>query len=954
MPNTKTTKKKPASEKPLENPDLAKYGSTALKIAEQFGLQPASAFAAMLDRPCDVNILDEEGRPKKISTLPGINLGNMIEGPSRARVMLVAPWPNPAEANQGRLFCGDWTEELDAICAKTGFPKDQCYLTTYVPYPQLGKKAGISKELIEDFAPALKRQVELVKPELVIMLGSKVLKAVMGAKATAEQLKGRTLPAADSPLGVKTALVMDFSSIQYMPENRSQIALEMGRLAQELQSSTGSVQDDVECDYSYCRDLDSLKAKIDEAVAETTGWMSVDCEWGGNNPQDGYLRCVQFSWSVGKAMVAVLHDAGKTPTELELRKEETWAEIRRLLDGQRLIGHFIRADLPWLQHNGVDISYGAFGGWDTGLAGHLLNENWPQGLEVYTARYTNMGRYDLPLSSWIKANKYSVEDQGYGGIPSEILLPYAAADADATFRIFLRQVEEMDAPGNEKIANLFRTIVMPATLPILEMETTGMLLDQPRLTLLAQKYGDKRAKLAKRLQDLLNWPEFNPDSSAQKALALFGWSKPGSAAALPQGVQLRRFTPISATDGRKWEDVLKRPDALKTASPSTDKESITSLRLLHPQDEFLEVIQLYSAVSQTVKTFTGTFQELPDGSHTVEKGLMSKLWPDGRIHCRIRQTVETGRYGHSDPNMAQMPKTAEGLVAKAFKDDPNPPPSIRSCFMEQDGWCLIDCDWKQAELFAMAWLSNDASMQTKLLDPNADFHSEVAVEMFRLERPPADYSKGLKDWLKEKGWVKFRTIAKTIVFGIAYGRGAAAVAGAVRLEGIEITHEEAQNAIDKFKKTFPQLAKWLESLQEAVGTRGYVENGFGRRRRFEATSDPEMQAHQRRQAMNAPIQGTVGDLMSLALVNMYSMRLLERPHLRFKATMSVHDQILVACPVEEVDETLEVISASMCERCRIPGSDLLLAIDPEICVRWGEPLSKEDITRYPSLAKYAK
>jgi len=951
---TKPSKKKTATEKPPENPDLTAYGATALRIAESTGVLPASGFAKMLTQVCSVAQPDSEGRLRLVQTLPGIHLGTGVQGPSSARIMMVAPWPNAAETAQLKLFCGDWVEEFNAICAKTGFPKNMCYLTTYVPYIQEGKKAGISKELIEDFAPALKRQVELVKPDLVILLGSKVLKAVLGSKATAEQLKGRTLSSQDSPLGVKTALVMDFSSIQYMPENRAMIALEINRLAQELQCGNNQIADDVAIDYAYCRNLDSLKAKVDQIVRESTGWIAVDCEWGGNNPQDGFLRCVQFSWAPGKALVAVLHDEGKVPTELELRREEAWAEIRRLLYGQSLVAHFIRADLPWLQHNGVNVAYGSVAGWDTGLAGHLLNENWPQGLEVYVARYTSMGRYDLPLAAWIKANKYSVDDNGFGGIPSDVLLPYAAADADATFRIFLAQLQEMDAPGNERIRELFSSIVMPATLPILEMETTGMLLDQPRLTLLAQKYGNKRAELARKLQDLLQWPEFNPDSPAQKAAALFNWAKPGSDMRIPVGAMPRRFTPILSTEGRKWEEVLKKPEALKTATPSTDKESITNLRLLHPKDELLEAMQLYSAVSQTVKSFTGSFQELADGSHVVEKGLMSKMWPDGRIHCRIRQTVETGRYGHSDPNMAQMPKTAEGLVARAFKDDLNPPPSIRSCFMEQEGWCYVDCDWKQAELFVMAWLSNDTCMQAKLLDPDADFHSEVAVDMFRLERPPQDYSKGMKDWLKDNGWIKFRTIAKTIVFGIAYGRGAAAVAEQVRLEGIDLSLEEAQQAVEKFKTTFPDLAAWLEAQQQAVGSRGYVENGFGRRRRFDPTEDREMQAHQRRQAMNAPIQGTVGDLMSLALVNMYVMRTMERPHLRFRIVMSVHDQILVACPVEEVDETLEVISTSMCERCRIPGSDLRLAIDPEICIRWGEPLSKEDIERYPSLAKYVK
>jgi uracil-DNA glycosylase family 4 len=950
--------KKKAAVESADGSELSLYGAIAVRRAEETGQQVAWSFDEMLRQVTCMTVPAEDDASRGIALLrqvvllPGINAASKEEGPRPARVMLVGSWPNTAETQACRLMHGDWVAEFEALSLKSGFPSD-CYYTTFVKHGIDGKKAAVPKDLVDSFTPALKREIELVNPEMVVLLGSKVLKAVLGSKTTADSLKGRTLSAEESPLGVRTAAVMDFSSIQYAPENRGPIGLELSRLASEL-AGPGQVQEKVETEYIYCRGVQHLRDTVDRIRQEAAGFISVDCEWGGSNPQDGWLRCVQFSWAPGKALVAVLHGAGKTPTELQERHEETWAEIRRLVKGLGLVAHFIRADLPWLQHHGVDIELEALSGWDTGLAGHLLDENWPQGLENYIARHTDMGRYDLPLSQWIKASKYDVDTHGYGGIPDEILEPYAAADADGTFRIFLIQQEEMSAPGNERISSLFRDIVMPATLPILEMENTGMLVDRDRLVLLAQKYTAKRDELAHRLRELLQWPEFNPDSPAQKALAMFGWSKPGKEASVQPGVLLRRFVPVSATDGRKWEEVARKPESLKTASPSTDKETLTSLRLEYPDDLFLEAMQLYSAVSQTVKSFTGSFQEDEAGVHSVDKGLLAKIWPDGRIHCRIRQTIETGRYGHSDPNMAQMPKTAEGLVMKAFKGDPSPPPPIRSCFTERDGWCLVDCDWKQAELFVMAWLSGDTNMQVKLSDPDADFHSEVAVDMFKLERPPEGYSKGLKDWLKERGWIKFRTIAKTIVFGIAYGRGAAAVAGAVRLEGIDISLEEAQGAVDKFKTTFPDLAAWLESQQGAVLSKGYVENGFGRRRRFEPTADREMIGHQKRQAMNAPIQGTVGDLMSLALVNMYLARRFEKPHLRFRILMSVHDQILVGCPVEEVEETLEVISTAMCERCRIPGSDLLLSIDPEVCVRWGEPLSDEDVARYPSLAKHAK
>ena len=94
--------------------------------------------------------------------------------------------------------------------------------------------------------------------------------------------------------------------------------------------------------------------------------------------------------------------------------------------------------------------------------------------------------------------------------------------------------------------------------------------------------------------------------------------------------------------------------------------------------------------------------------------------------------------------------------------------------------------------------------------------------------------------------------------------------------------------------------------------------------------------------------------MSLALVNLFMMRVADKTHLQYRVVMSVHDQVLVTCPIDQAEETLEVMRLAMCDRCKIPGTDLVLDIDPEVCIRWSEPLTDVDITAYPSLAKYKK
>lgn len=941
--------------------------SLAQEVAAQYGVTEAWAKKQILEQPTSVLKTMPDGTIDWCYLLPGMSLGrgNLAEpdrpdaapkwcgelGPTPHRIMMVNCWPNKIEHEERSLFQGSWVDEFRNLCKVTPFGHfvPDIYLTTYCKYFIDGKKTAIPKEEVAAFKEYFLKEIELVKPELVILVGAKTLKAVFGAKATYEKYKNRTVQADENEYGVKIAAIPDFSSIIHAPEQRDVIALDLNRIANELLSN--GVQSKISEQYIYCRTIAELNAAVETIKAEYTGWLSVDCEWGGGNHLDGYLRCIQFSWAPGKAAVIIFRDAATVTTELGTQAAQTWQIIKALVEDPktRLIGHFIRADLPWLVHNGVNVTFAALNGWDTALAGHLLNENWPQGLEVYVARHTDMGRYELELNEWIKQNKYDTDEHGYGKIPDEILLPYAARDADATMRIALIQMFEMEKPENERIKALYEGVVMPATMPILELEMTGMLVDHRRLEELSQKYTERKKELTEQLQQLLNWPEFNPDSPAQKAAALFSWTKKATPTV---GAKLWNYIPVKATDGSDWKKALEK-NKEGALVPSTDRSVLLQLLTEYKDCPLLNTLLLYTAVAQTVKTFTGEFVENEDGTYVLDGGIMPKVWKDGRVHARIRQTVETGRYGHSNPNMAQLPKTAEDLVSKAFANDAKIP-SIRSCFTADPGWCIIDSDWVQAELFVMAWLSNDTAMQAKLLDKGSDFHSEVAIQMFRLENPPADYVKGKKEWLKEKGLSKYRTIAKTITFGIAYGRGATAIKAAVGLEGINISQEEAEDAVTKFKTTFPDLTAWLQQQQENVLVQGYVENGFGRKRRFEPTTDKENLAHQKRQAMNAPIQGTVGDLMSLALVNLYMIREAERPHLNYRILMSVHDQILVTCPIDQIEETLEVMQLAMCDRCRIPGNTLILDSDPEICIRWGDPLTSQDVMEYPALAKYLK
>lgn len=73
----------------------------------------------------------------------------------------------------------------------------------------------------------------------------------------------------------------------------------------------------------------------------------------------------------------------------------------------------------------------------------------------------------------------------------------------------------------------------------------------------------------------------------------------------------------------------------------------------------------------------------------------------------------------------------------------------------------------------------------------------------------------------------YRTMAKSILLGVLYGRGAASVG-----EQIDKSREEAQEIIDKFFKAFPKVKQWINDSMQSAHEKGYVEDVAGRRRRL--------------------------------------------------------------------------------------------------------------------------
>lgn len=181
---------------------------------------------------------------------------------------------------------------------------------------------------------------------------------------------------------------------------------------------------------------------------------------------------------------------------------------------------------------------------------------------------------------------------------------------------------------------------------------------------------------------------------------------------------------------------------------------------------------------------------------------------------------------------------------------------------------------------------------------------------------------------------------------IPYQRGARAIARQVNRETrgrANMSPDEAQGLINNWYARYARVRTYVGRCDRAVRKPPHwIQNPWGRRRRFYESPSESVMAAQIRECVNFPIQSTVAEALSRALFNCYAFRR-ENPQYNFKILLAIHDAILFDVPVEILEPFMDVVLPTCMVRgveippCpRFGSSSFKLDIDPEVLLRWGE------------------
>ena len=476
---------------------------------------------------------------------------------------------------------------------------------------------------------------------------------------------------------------------------------------------------------------------------------------------------------------------------------------------------------------------------------------------------------DRIKKEWCRENKVKLADFMYDYIPTSVLIPYMQRDCIATMR--LKRV--FKRLGRTEADFIYRKLIEASNV-YMHVELAGMRIDIDYLEDLEYELEKDLDKAGKHLDEVAShiW---DPFKYAEKTKAKV---KPNEKFNIKSPKQL------------KWmlEEVLGYP------VPSTDAATM---------DMLLEEVENGVITNPVAKDFLEAIGVVRKGSKymdTYVQGFREAMCRDFRIRGTFNlHGTETGRLSSSNPNMQNIPRDKR----------------IKNLMCATPGKILLQLDYSQAELRVLALLSGDEWLTQVYLD-GKDLHDAVATDMFG---PNFD---------KEQ-----RVMAKTINFGIAYGRGPGSLA-----QTFKKSMSEARAIIDKWYKPMPKVKAWIEN-RRVMATKGEkCVTPFGRERHFIVTN--ENLNHVQNEYINTPIQSIASDFTMFSLIEIDNW--LHQEGLQDKAQIitTVHDSIIL-----EIDDDKELVDrcAESCTRIMaetpgkyIPGCPVPFKADAEIGYAWGK------------------
>ncbi|MBN1872673.1 MAG: DNA polymerase I [Anaerolineae bacterium] len=420
--------------------------------------------------------------------------------------------------------------------------------------------------------------------------------------------------------------------------------------------------------YHLVADMQALIALI--ARLKLARAIAVDTETTGIDPMMADLVGIALTDCAGTAWYLPLRAPEEEPV---LDLAAVVQHLGPVLQDANIVkyGHNLKYDLKMLHRYGLPVAGTLF---DTMVAAWVIDPA-SHDLGLKSLAWMRLGVQMTEISDLIgRGRDQKTMDQ----VPLAQVVPYAAADADMTFRLAQQFAATLDA--QQMI--LFRDMEMPLLPILLEMEMYGVRLDIDWLHTLSQELDKRLAQLGQEIYDYAG-AEFNVNSTQQLSDVLF------QQLGLP----------------------AKGISRTKSGHYSTRADVLERLRGKHP---IVDCILAQRELAKLKSTYVDALPQLVNPK-------------TGRVHTSYHQTgAVTGRLSSVNPNLQNIPiRSEEGR-------------RVRRAFVAEDGWVLVGADYSQVELRVMAHVSEDEGLMGAFAR-NEDIHATTAAAVYEVSLDQVNY-----------------------------------------------------------------------------------------------------------------------------------------------------------------------------------------------------------------------
>lgn len=586
------------------------------------------------------------------------------QGNLDSKILIVTDGVGGYEESSGRPVQGLNGKLLDRLLTQAGLSRSSVFITPAIRCKGAPKKPKDLHVVVAACLPYLQKEIEAIKPNVIVPMGSTALRAVMESK-TLNITKERGIVRFSTKYNCKIVPIFHPAYLMQVPQFEKVTIQDLCRAKYESRSNT-EIPAPIR-NHKVITTVGALKAFLEDYKSAPV--LACDIETTGLNWLKDKVIGVSFSKARDEAYYIPLTKGlgdldpfwkDSTPLALEV--------IKTLLEGpSQKIFHNGSFDTKLLKQN-LKIEVKNYC-WDTFIIDHLLDENARglHGLESCALRFTDFGSYKQPVVQWFKTKGVGEKDRNYSLLPLELIGPYGADDAMVTFILWEMFVQQLKEKG---LLRLFRQIVMPVQIRLIETEFRGVDIDQDYLASLAPNYKKEMSEIEQVVHRLVGTFKITSPLELEKVL----------------------FTQLK----------LKPSHKTKTGRWSTDKDALEAIQNDHP---VVKPIQRYKLISKLLSTYV--------------VGLRKKLDPEGRLHTSYKVTgTTTGRLSSSNPNLQNIPAKVN---------------DIQNAFVAGKDRVFIAADYSQAEFRAWAVFSQDPQMIADCnKGGDFDIHKEIASIVFHI------------------------------------------------------------------------------------------------------------------------------------------------------------------------------------------------------------------------------